>query len=237
MSGSGFRVPRSRLGSGVLVPGWFQVPGRRAAGTRAEPGTRLEPRNPEPNLEPGTWNPATARTHAPPRLTASARAVENRMHDHARHPHRSPSSSALCTVLQRAPRRRHPERTKPLKSLDLTAIDTVRRRLHRLLHYACGGWRKNNPVPGDKARWGRFDELREFNLYTLKDILEEASKPAAGADADREAGGRLLRLVHGHGGDRRGRAEADRAAISSASPRPRRKRTSSASWARSGATA
>ena len=60
-----------------------------------------------------------------------------------------------------------PERTKPLKSLDLTAIDTSVDACTDFYNYACGGWRKNNPVPGDKARWGRFDELREFNLYTL----------------------------------------------------------------------
>jgi putative endopeptidase len=71
------------------------------------------------------------------------------------------------------------ERTKPLKSLDLTAMDTSADPCTDFFAFACGGWRKNNPVPGDKARWGRFDELREFNLYTLKDILEDAAKPAA----------------------------------------------------------
>src|SRR5215208_1077423 len=71
------------------------------------------------------------------------------------------------------------ERTKPLKSLDLTAIDTSVDACTDFYNYACGGWRKNNPVPADKGRWGRFDELREFNLYTLRDILDEASKPTA----------------------------------------------------------
>jgi putative endopeptidase len=71
------------------------------------------------------------------------------------------------------------ERTRPLKSLDLTAIDTSIDACTDFYNYACGGWRKNNPVPGDKGRWGRFDELREFNLYTLKDILDETSKPTA----------------------------------------------------------
>ena len=70
-----------------------------------------------------------------------------------------------------------PERTKPLKSLDVTAIDKAADPCTDFYAFACGGWRANNPVPGDKARWGRFDELREFNLYTLKDILDDAEKP------------------------------------------------------------
>ena len=77
-----------------------------------------------------------------------------------------------------------PERTKPLKSLDVTAIDKAADPCTDFYAFACGGWRANNPVPGDKARWGRFDELREFNLYTLKDILDEAAKPVGGADPD-----------------------------------------------------
>ena len=47
-----------------------------------------------------------------------------------------------------------PERTRPLKSLDLSIIDTSVDACTNFYEYACGGWRKNNPVPGDKARWG-----------------------------------------------------------------------------------
>ena len=68
-------------------------------------------------------------------------------------------------------------RTKPLKSFDVSLIDTSVDACTNFYQFACGNWRKDNPVPGDKARWGRFDQLREFNLWTLKDILEEASKP------------------------------------------------------------
>lgn len=45
--------------------------------------------------------------------------------------------------------------------------------------YACGSWMKNNPIPPDKSSWGRFYELRERNLYILRDILEQAQTPAA----------------------------------------------------------
>jgi predicted metalloendopeptidase len=43
--------------------------------------------------------------------------------------------------------------------------------------YACGTWMKNNPIPADKSRWGRFDELFEHNLYILRDILTAAQAP------------------------------------------------------------
>lgn len=52
--------------------------------------------------------------------------------------------------------------------------------------YACGGWLKANPIPGDQSRWGRFNELADRNRNTLKTILEEAvARGDKGTDADR----------------------------------------------------
>jgi endothelin-converting enzyme/putative endopeptidase len=48
--------------------------------------------------------------------------------------------------------------------------------------FACGAWNKNNPVPADQARWGRFTELEERNRDVLHDILEADSKPDASRD-------------------------------------------------------
>ncbi|WP_239020985.1 M13 family metallopeptidase [Pontibacter arcticus] len=42
--------------------------------------------------------------------------------------------------------------------------------------YASGNWIKNNPVPAKETRWGSFNQLREFNIQAVKDILNEASK-------------------------------------------------------------
>jgi endothelin-converting enzyme/putative endopeptidase len=50
--------------------------------------------------------------------------------------------------------------------------------------FSCGGWLARNPVPADRARWGRFDELSERNQATLRGILDQAQKSAA----DRQIG-------------------------------------------------
>ncbi len=42
--------------------------------------------------------------------------------------------------------------------------------------YANGNWKKNNPVPASRTRWGSFDELREENSKRLSSLLEEASR-------------------------------------------------------------
>ena len=41
----------------------------------------------------------------------------------------------------------------------------------------------NHPPPADQPRYGRFEELQDRNNAILRDILEEAAKPAVGADA------------------------------------------------------
>jgi putative endopeptidase len=42
--------------------------------------------------------------------------------------------------------------------------------------FACGQWLSNNPIPADRPRWGRFDELQERNLEVLRRILDAAAK-------------------------------------------------------------
>ncbi len=45
--------------------------------------------------------------------------------------------------------------------------------------YACGTWLKQNPVPSDKAVYGRSSELADRNREVLRDILEKASTAGA----------------------------------------------------------
>jgi putative endopeptidase len=60
-------------------------------------------------------------------------------------------------------------------SFDHSAIDKTADPCTNFYQYACGNWMKNNPIPADKTRWGRFDELAERNNYLLYEELKSAA--------------------------------------------------------------
>jgi putative endopeptidase len=66
---------------------------------------------------------------------------------------------------------------------DINALDKAVEPCENFYQFACGGWRKNNPIPGDQSRWGRFDELAQRNRDVLHDILEKISDPKAKRNA------------------------------------------------------
>ena len=66
---------------------------------------------------------------------------------------------------------------KQIPNFDLTAIDKTVDPCVDFYQYSCGNWIKNNPIPADKTRWGRFNELDEHNLYVLRDLLDQAQAP------------------------------------------------------------
>ncbi len=68
------------------------------------------------------------------------------------------------------------EKTVPRpKSFDLGAMDKSVDPCQDFYQYACGNWRKSNPIPPDQSRWGRFNELADYNRQFLHKILEKDS--------------------------------------------------------------
>ena len=70
--------------------------------------------------------------------------------------------------------------TASASGIDLNAMDTTVNPCQNFYQYACGAWRKNNPVPADQSRWGRFNELADRNLAIEREILEKAGHTQIG---------------------------------------------------------
>jgi putative endopeptidase len=72
--------------------------------------------------------------------------------------------------------------------LDLGAIDKTANPCQDFYQYACGNWMKNNPIPADESRWGRFNELLERNELTLRAIAEDSEKHQDRSALDQKIG-------------------------------------------------
>jgi endothelin-converting enzyme/putative endopeptidase len=61
------------------------------------------------------------------------------------------------------------------QGFDVNALDRSADPCVDFYQYACGGWMAGNPIPSDRAIWGRFNELEERNQKILREILEKVS--------------------------------------------------------------
>src|SRR5215204_6258636 len=77
-----------------------------------------------------------------------------------------------------------PQPTASRSGVDLNALDRTANPCEDFYQFACGGWRKAHPAPPDQPRYGRFEELQNRNNEILKDILENAAKPATASSPE-----------------------------------------------------
>jgi putative endopeptidase len=112
-------------------------------------------------------------------------------------------TASLCALALAA---QTPPASKPNSlRFDINALDRSADPCVDFYQFACGTWMKNNPIPPDQARWGRFSELRERNREVLHQILEAAAKPDANRDqVTREIGDYYAACMDEKGIDARG---------------------------------
>jgi predicted metalloendopeptidase len=67
------------------------------------------------------------------------------------------------------------QRPGPASSVDKAAMNSAVDPCTDFYQYACGNWNASHPLPSDRSRFGRFNELQDHNERISLDILQGAS--------------------------------------------------------------
>jgi predicted metalloendopeptidase len=78
--------------------------------------------------------------------------------------------------------------SSPSSGIDIKSIDPAVNPCQNFFLYACGGWKKANPIPPEYSRWGRFNELQDRNLNVLRAILDDSAQHLERSPIDQKIG-------------------------------------------------
>ena len=70
--------------------------------------------------------------------------------------------------------------------LDVNAMDKTANPCVDFYQYTCGGWMKNNPIPGDQPRWSVYGKLTQDNQRYLWGILDGLAKNMSGRNSNQQ---------------------------------------------------
>src|ERR1039458_6001986 len=73
----------------------------------------------------------------------------------------------------------HPPAPSTVSGVDKASMDTSVDPCVDFHKYACGNWMASHPLPADRARFGRFNELQDHNERVELDILQGAAANTA----------------------------------------------------------
>lgn len=78
------------------------------------------------------------------------------------------------------------EQALPFKDPLIENMDTTVRPSDDFFRYACGGWMKKNPIPGNEKSWGIWSLVQEETYQRMRQVSETAAKASAPAGSNQQ---------------------------------------------------